>query len=126
MKYRHGSKAGCEDPATFSTSEVVSNRQSMPVAGMAGSFTRKIPGTTKAGQDVAGDANQVAITHGKSSPGKQTWKGAREGYTSRTVPKFEAAWTSHETSDRAEQSVKGKSSKRTSEAKTVAGRGGRA
>lgn len=58
---------------------------------MPGDRTRKVPGPKKAGQDVAGEANQVKITTGDSQPGKQTWKGAREGYTMRSVADYIAA-----------------------------------
>jgi hypothetical protein len=54
---------------------------------MPGTKLRKIPGG-KAGNDVAGEANMVKITHGNSNPGKQTWKGARDGYTTRSIPAY--------------------------------------
>ena len=81
------SKAGCEDPASAQKVDVISNRQTRPGVQMPGERTRKVS-TAKAGQDVAGEANLVAITHGKSSPGRQTWKGARDGYTSRSVTDY--------------------------------------
>ncbi len=84
-------KTGNENPATAQETDVISNRQSMPGVQMPGTRTRKVPGSAKAGQDVAGEANQVAITHAKSSPGKQTWKGAREGYTTRSVPDYQSS-----------------------------------
>jgi hypothetical protein len=118
-------KAGCENPASSQRSEVIANRQTKPVAAMAGSFSRKIPGAKKAGQDVAGEANLVAITHGKSSPGKQTWKGASVGYTTREAPKYipsPAATGGSESKGSAKQSVKGKRGKAApGEAKSVAG-----
>ena len=81
------SKAGCENPATSATSPVIANRQTRPGVQMPGTKLRKIPGG-KAGNDVAGEANMVKITHGNSNPGKQTWKGARDGYTTRSIPAY--------------------------------------
>jgi hypothetical protein len=81
---------GTENPATAQRTEVISHSQTRPVAASAGSFSRKIPSDCPvyAGQYVAGEADQVKITTGKSSPGKQTWKGAREGYTTRSLPAY--------------------------------------
>lgn len=85
-------KAGCEDPATSQRSDVIATKHVMPTAAMAGSFSRKIPSPVKAGQDVAGSSNnQVQITTVDSEPGKQTWKGSREGFTVRTAPKVTPA-----------------------------------
>ena len=80
-------RTGGENPATSQRSEVIPNRQTRPGVQMPGSRTRKIPGG-KAGNDVAGEANQVKITHGNTSPGKQTWKGAANGYTTRSIPDY--------------------------------------
>lgn len=82
-------RTGNENPAHAQRVDVISNRQSRPGVQMPGERTRKIPGPMKAGQDTAGEANMVTITHGKSSPGKQTWKGAREGYTGRSLAAYE-------------------------------------
>lgn len=58
----HGStKAGCENPATSQHVDVgIAHKHTMPVAGMAGTFSHKIPGSTKAGQDVAGKASHAS------------------------------------------------------------------
>lgn len=84
-------RTGNEDPATSQRTEVISNRQTKPVAAAAGSFSRKIPGPKKAGQDVAGEANFVKVTtrdaEGSLPAGvKQTWKGPEDGYTTRSIP----------------------------------------
>ena len=80
-------KTGGENPASAAKVDVISNRQSRPGVQMPGDRTRKVS-TGKAGQDVAGEANLVKITTGTSSPGKQTWKGASLGYTTRSVPDY--------------------------------------
>lgn len=119
------SKAGCENPTPGSrmVEITVPHKTSMATAAMAGSFSRKIPGPKKAGQDVAGEANQVKITHGASPVGKQTWKGSREGFTIRKAPKFTPAISTPEHSGGARQSVKGKrGSKAPAEAAQVSGR----
>lgn len=120
------SKAGCENPATSATSPVISHKQSKPGVQMPGDRTRKIPGPAKAGQDVAGEARQVKITHGNASPGKQTWKGSRDGYTTRSAPAYQAAEVGGNESDSdsdAKQSVKGKNPPRSHvENGNVAGR----
>lgn len=84
-------RAGCENPATSQRSDVISHGTSKAVAAMAGSFSRKIPGPVKAGQDVAGKANQVEISFKSKSPGKQTWKGSSEGFTTRKAPAYVAS-----------------------------------
>lgn len=81
-------KTGSENPASAAKVDVIFNRQSMPGVQMPGTRTRKFPGPSKVGQDVAGESKFVEITHGKSSPGKQTWKGARDGYTIRSIPDY--------------------------------------
>lgn len=54
-------KAGCENPATSQHVDVgITHKTSMPVAGMAGTFSHKIPGPEKAGQDVAGKAKHAS------------------------------------------------------------------
>jgi len=111
-KVKGVAKAGGEDPASAQHVELgVAHKITRPVAAMAGSFSRKIPGPAKAGQDVAGEANQVKITHGRGDAGKQTWKGARSGYTTVEAPKYVAAITSREEGMAAKQSVKGKHGK---------------
>lgn len=82
--------AGLENPAKSSTSPVIPNRQSMPGVQMPGTRTKKVS-TGKAGNDVAGEANMVKITHGSGPQGKQTWKGAAEGYTVREAPVYKAS-----------------------------------
>lgn len=84
------SKAGCENPAKSSTSPVIPNRQTRPGVQLPGERTKKVR-EGKAGQDVAGEANQVKISFGNKTPGKQTWKGAAEGYTLRSVPEYKAS-----------------------------------
>jgi len=60
-KVKGYAKAGCEDPASAAHVELgVPHSHTRPVAAMAGSFSRKIPGPKKAGQDVAGKPNQLA------------------------------------------------------------------
>jgi hypothetical protein len=55
-KVKGYAKAGCEDPASAQHVELgYARKHTMPVAAMAGSFSRKIPGPLKAGQDVAGE-----------------------------------------------------------------------
>jgi hypothetical protein len=81
------SKAGCENPATSATSPVIPNRQTRPGVQMPGTKTRKVPGG-KAGNDVAGEANLVTITHGRHNLGKKTWKGSELGYTTRSLPDY--------------------------------------
>lgn len=80
--------AGLENPAKSSTSPVISNRQTRPGVQLPGTRTRKVPGPAKAGQDVAGEANMVKVTHGSGPQGKQTWKGSASGYTVRSVPDY--------------------------------------
>ena len=84
-------KAGCENPATSQRSGVIATSHIMPKAAMAGSLSRKISLPVKAGQDVAGEANQVEISFKSKSPGKQTWKGSSEGFTTRKVPEYTAS-----------------------------------
>lgn len=95
-------KAGCENPASSQRSDVISNRQSRPGVQMPGDRTRKVPGPSKAGQDVAGDEKQVTITHGRKSPGKQTWKGAESGYTTRSIPDYKPSPASRTFQDTSE------------------------
>lgn len=120
-------KAGNENPARSSTTPVISSRQSMPGVQMPGERTRKAP-TGKAGQDVAGEANQVKITHGSKSPGRQTWKGSAEGYTSRSTPAYspaEVGGNTQSSGNHAKQSVKGVRGKSApAEGKQVAGQFG--
>jgi hypothetical protein len=97
-------KAGCENPATSQRSDVISHGVSKATAAMAGSFNRKIPGPEKAGQDVAGEANQVVISFKNKSPGKQTWKGAASGFTTRSAPAYVASPASSTGSDTASKS----------------------
>ena len=84
-------KPRIENPASSQSTPVIRNRQTRPGVQMPGDRTRKFPEAKKAGQDVAGEANQVKITHGDSNPGKQTWKGARAGYTERSFPNYKPA-----------------------------------
>jgi hypothetical protein len=124
MKY---TKAGCENPATVAKVDVGhSHKLTRPVAAMAGSLSRKIPDAKKAGQDVAGEANQVKITHGKGDAGKQTWKGARSGYTTKSAPEYKGSPGPMNGSGSGmgkEQNVKGKDGKSAPrESKSVAGR----
>lgn len=84
-------KAGCENPASSSTSPVIANRQTRPGVQMPGTRTRKVS-EGKAGNDVAGEANMVKITHGKAgTSGKKTWKGSELGYTTRSIPDYKAS-----------------------------------
>ncbi len=103
-------KAGCEEPATSQRSDVISTPHVMPTAGMAGSFSRKIPGPEKSGQDVAGEANQVEISFKSKSPGKKTWEGSVDGETTKSVPKYTSAEVGLNTgkSTGGKQKVKGK------------------
>ena|SRR3989304_3159527 len=108
-------KAGCENPATSQRSDVISHGVSKATAAMAGSFSRKFPDSAKAGQDVAGEANQVEITFKRKSPGKQTWKGASEGFTTKSFPSYVASPakstgqdTSSKSQNKGRQKVKGK------------------
>jgi hypothetical protein len=98
---------------------------------MAGSFSRKIPGPVKVGQDVAGsNNNQVEISFKSKSPGKQTWKGSSEGFTTRSFPEYKASpakSTGQDTSSKSQhkgrQQVKGVMGKRAgSEARQVSGK----
>ena len=126
MAYR----AGCENPATSQRSDVIATKHVKPTAAMAGSFSRKIPGKVNVGQDVAGEANQVAISFSSKSVGKQTWKGSSEGYTTRKFPEYvasPAASTGQDTSSKSQnkgrQQVKGVMGKRApSESKPVSGK----
>jgi len=109
------SKAGLENPATSQRSSVISHGVSKATTAMAGSFARKFPETKKAGQDVAGEANQVAISFKSKSPGKQTWKGAASGFTTKTVPAYVASPakstgqdTASKSQNKGRQKVKGK------------------
>jgi len=124
-------KAGCENPATSQRSDVISHGTSKPTAAMAGSFSRKIPGPVKAGQDVAGsNNNQVEIRFSSKSPGKQTWKGSSEGFTTRQVPEYKASPakstgqdTPSKSQNKGKQQVKGVMGKKApGESKQVAGR----
>jgi hypothetical protein len=109
-------KAGCENPATSQRSNVISHGVSKPTAAMAGSFARKFPETKKAGQDVAGsNNNQVEIRFSTKSPGKQTWKGSSEGFTTKSVPAYVASPakssgsdTSSKSQNKGRQKVKGR------------------
>ena len=116
--------AGLENPAKSAKTDVISNRQSMPGVQMPGSRTKKVA-SQKAGQDVAGEANQVKITTGGSYQGKQTWKGAKEGYTCKTAPDFKGAKVDLNTAASGmakKQTVKGKHLGRApGESKSVAG-----
>lgn len=117
-------KAGCENPAKSSTSEVLTRRSSMPGVQMPGDHTRKVS-SGKAGQDTAGEARQVQIAFGKKSPGKQTWKGAADGYTNKSIPEYTSSpgkTMGSESKGSASQRVKGSDGKRSSDAKSVAGR----
>ena len=106
MKY---SKAGCENPASSQRSEVLGTKHVMPSAAMPGSLKRKFPEQKKAGQAVAGSTNNmVEISFKSKSPGKQTWKGSSEGFTTRKMPEFKPAWDSKFHSGGARQNVKGK------------------
>jgi hypothetical protein len=93
---------------------------------MAGSLSRKIKEPAKAGQDVAGEANQVKITHGRGDSGKQTWKGARSGYTTKSAPEYKGSPGPMNTGSSGmgkEQNVKGKDGKSAPrESQQVAGR----
>ena len=80
-------KVGSENPAKSSTVPVISNPQSMPGVQLPESRTRKVSAKDSE-EEAAGEASQVEITHGKSSPGKQTWKGAADGYTTRSIPDY--------------------------------------
>ena len=102
MKY---SKAGCENPASSQRSSVIATSHVMPKAAMAGSFSRKIPVPVKAGQNVAGsNNNQVEISFKSKSPGKQTWKGSSEGFTTRSFPAYVASPANSTGSDTASKS----------------------
>jgi len=81
-------RTGNENPATSATSPVIPNRQTRPGVQMPGTKTRKVPGPLKAGNDVAGEARMVTITHGKHNLGKKTWKGSELGYTTRELPNY--------------------------------------
>jgi hypothetical protein len=60
-KIKGAAKAGCENPASAAHVDVgIPHKVSMPVAAMAGSFARKIPGPEKAGQAVAGEAKHAS------------------------------------------------------------------
>jgi len=92
MSKGYSYKAGCEPPASSQRSDVLSTKHVMPTAAMAGSFSRKFPETKKAGQDVAGSqSNQVEIRFSTKSPGKQTWKGSSDGFTTRKAPPYVAS-----------------------------------
>ena len=82
-------KVGNENPAKSATVPVISNPQSRPGVQLPGERTRKVD-AGKAGNDVAGEANQVKVTTGGGTPSvaKQTWKGAESGYTTRSVPEY--------------------------------------
>jgi hypothetical protein len=82
-------RTGNEAPATQELVDVIANRQTRPGVQLPGERTRKIPGPLKANS--AGEADHVQITHGSleySSASKQTWKGAKAGYTVREEPKY--------------------------------------
>lgn len=118
-------KAGQTAGQSNQTAPVITTPHRMPKAAMAGSFARKVPSQRTAGQDVAGDANQVKITRGGSSSAKQTWKGARDGYTTKSAPAYVASpgpMNSRDSGMSKSQQVKGKDGKRVpSESKSVAG-----
>jgi hypothetical protein len=57
-----GGVAGCENPATSQHVDVgIPHKVSMPVAAMAGSLSRKIPGSEKAGQAIAGKQQKAGV-----------------------------------------------------------------
>ena len=77
-KVKGYAKAGCEDPAAAAHVELgYSHKHTMPVAAMAGSLTRKIPGQLKAGQDVAGKSNQLAAVKAHSYSKLKKSKGGK-------------------------------------------------
>ena len=91
MKHNY-SKAGCEPPASSQRSSVISHGVIKATAAMAGSMSRKFPEQRKAGQAVAGSTdNQVEISFKSKSPGKQTWKGSADGFTTRKAPEYVAS-----------------------------------
>lgn len=83
---------------------------------MAGSLSRKIPGEVDAGQDVAGEANQVKITKPSLGPVKGWSRLATPALPARSPA--ESASTFHST---AKQSVKGKHGSAPAEAEQVSG-----
>ena len=96
---------GTENPAKSQRSDVIATSHIMLKAAMAGSFSRKIPAPVKAGQDVAGsNNNQVEISFKSKSPGKQTWKGSSEGFTTRSFPAYVASPANSTGSDTASKS----------------------
>src|SRR5229473_2599112 len=81
------SKAGLENPAHAEHVEIsVKHSTKMPQAAMAGSFSRKIPGPEKVGQDVAGVADMTSVKGPKGQVGKKTWSGDTRGYTNVKMP----------------------------------------
>lgn len=81
-------QTGGENPASSQSVPVIANPQTRPGVQLPGERTKKVPGKVNVGNDVAGEANQVKITTGASYAGKQTWKGAKEGYTTRGIPDY--------------------------------------
>jgi hypothetical protein len=71
--------------------DVITHKRTRPTAAKAGDFARKIPTPVKVGKEELAKQSQVAITHGKSSGAKQTWKGAAAGYTSKKMPDYKPA-----------------------------------
>ena len=118
-------KVGQANPATSARSEVISHRQSKPEAAMAGSFSRKMPSVSRF---ACGEQEQVKVSFSSASPGKQTWKGAANGYTTRSIPSYQASPAQNsgvEAKKTASQQVKGKDGKSRAEAKSVAGKSSR-
>jgi len=115
-------KAGQTAGKSGGTSPVITKSSRMPGVQMPGSRTRKV--TTE--RCACGVQDQVAITHGKSAGGKQTWKGAAQGYTTKSAPAFVGApgpMNMRNSGMGKVQSVKGKDGSRAPrESRSVAGK----
>jgi len=81
-------KTGTENPATAQRTDVIRNRQSMPGVQMPGTHTHKIPNPVFVGNEELATQDKVSARGGSRNVGKQTWKGARDGYTTRSIPEY--------------------------------------
>lgn len=117
--HKNNGKAGCENPATSSTSKTFGNRQRKIGSAAAGSFSRKIEASAKAGQAELANANQVKITKPSLGP----VKGWSRLATPALPPRSPAnSMDADKSSSYAKQSVKGKHRSAPAESAQAAGR----
>lgn len=112
-------KTGQENPATCGSSKFSPSRQGKIGAALAGSLSRKVPESGKAGQKELASQNAVKITKPSLAPVK--------GWSKLAMPKLppRSPATSSDGDDSgnyAKQSVKGKHGSAPAEAKSVSGR----